>query len=421
MPTDASTAGERGQTPDHPGQLGKRSWVEVAKRTVREFREDNLTDWAAALTYYAVLALFPALIVIVSLLGLIGDSATQPLIDNLGQVAPGPAQEIFTNAITNLQENQGAAGFAFVTGLAVALWSASGYTAAFMRASNAIYEVEEGRPAWKSLPVRVGVTLALVLGTVFCAVAVVFTGGLAEAAGNVIGLGDSAVTAWSIAKWPVVLVIVSLLFALLYWAAPNVKQPGFRWISAGGLFAVAVWIIASVAFAFYVANIGSYNKTYGALGGVITFLVWLWVSNIAVLLGAEFNAELERGRQIEAGMKPTGREPFLPPRDTKKMDDPPDTSGIPDPTKRGDKEDDVDDDRGRRFARAEDDDEPGREGEPGGGENGGGHEPRSAEDADLRREDRPNPAPGGGFEPREAAPKSGRVPGGGEPQDPSRG
>jgi membrane protein len=395
-------------TPDHPGQLEKRSWIEVAKRTVKEFREDNLTDWAAALTYYAVLAIFPALIVIVSLLGLIGESATQPLIDNLGKVAPGPAKEIFTNAVTDLQNNQGSAGVAFVIGLLAALWSASGYTAAFMRASNAIYEIEEGRPIWKSLPVRVGVTLALVVGTLVCAVAVVFTGGLAEQAGNVIGLGDSALTVWGIAKWPVLLLIVSFLFALLYWAAPNVKQPGFRWITAGGIFAVLVWIVASVAFAFYVANFGSYNKTYGTLGGVITFLVWLWVSNIAVLLGAEFNAELERGRQIEAGMKPKGREPFLPPRDTKKMDDPPDTSGIPDPTERGKKEDDdVDDDRKKDGGDSAETD-------------GEGFEPRSSRDEDLKREDRPQPAEGGGFEPRSAAPKAGRVPGGGEPEVPGR-
>jgi membrane protein len=395
-------------TPDHPGQLEKRSWVEVAKRTVKEFREDNLTDWAAALTYYAVLAIFPALIVIVSVLGLVGESATQPLIDNLGQVAPGPAQEIFTNAITNLQNSQGAAGVAFIAGLAGALWSASGYTAAFMRASNAIYEVEEGRPIWKSLPVRVGVTLALVIGTVVCAVAVVFTGGLAEQAGNVIGLGDSAVTAWSIAKWPVLLLIVSFMFALLYWAAPNVKQPGFRWITAGGIFAVIVWIVASVAFAFYVANFGSYNKTYGTLGGVISFLVWLWVSNIAVLLGAEFNAELERGRQIEAGMKPKEREPFLPPRDTKKMDDPPDTSGIPDPTQRGKKEDDdvnEEDTKGGRFGRGRSDSK-------------GGHEPRAADEEAFKREDRPREADGGGYEARPAAGRAGRVPGGDGPKRP---
>ena len=400
--------------PDHPGQLEKRSLIDVAKRTVKEFREDNLTDWAAALTYYAVLAIFPALIVIVSILGLVGESATQPLVDNLAEVAPGPAQEIFTNAITNLQENQGTAGLAFVIGLATALWSASGYTAAFMRASNAIYDVEEGRPIYKSMPVRVGVTLALVIGTVLCAVAVVFTGGLAEEAGNVIGVGDDAVTVWSIVKWPVLLFIVSFLFALLYWAAPNVRQPGFRWITAGGLFAVIVWVGASVAFAFYVANFGSYNKTYGALGGVITFLVWLWVSNIAVLLGAEFNAELERGRQIEAGMRPAGREPFLPPRDTKKMDDPPDTSGIPDPTARGGKKDDdmSDEPQGTN--------DESQHSEAPDGSNGDGFEPRRARDGELRREDRPNPAPGGGYEPRTAEPKAGRVPGGGEPQPPDR-
>jgi hypothetical protein len=212
----------------------------------------------------------------------------------------------------------------------------------------------------------------------------------------------------------VLLLIVSLMFALLYWAAPNVKQPGFRWITAGGLFAVVVWILASLAFAFYVANFGSYNKTYGALGGVVSFLVWLWVSNIAVLLGAEFNAELERGRQIEAGMKPTEREPFLPPRDTKKMDDPPDTSGIPDPTKRGKKEDDDvnEDPKGKNS------DSKGSS--SAGDADGEGFEPRKASDADLRREDRPNPAEGGGFEPRTAAPKSGRVPGGGEPELPDR-
>ena len=314
MSTNAETA------PDHPGQLEKRSWIDVAKRTVREFREDNLTDWAAALTYYAVLAIFPALIVIVSLLGLIGESATDPLIENLGQVAPGPAQEIFTNAITDLQESQGAAGVAFVAGLLGALWSASGYTAAFMRASNAIYAVEEGRPIWKTAPVRLGVTLILVVLLVVCAVAVVFTGPLAQKAGDVIGLGGTFLDVWAIAKWPVLLVIVSFMFALLYWASPNAKQPGFKWISPGGVLGVVIWLLASAAFAFYVANFGSYNKTYGALAGVIIFLVWLWISNIAVLLGAEFNAELERGRQIQKG-HPADKEPFVEPRDTKKMSD----------------------------------------------------------------------------------------------------
>jgi membrane protein len=291
----------------------------VLKRTVSEFKDDNLTDWAAALTYYAILSIFPALLVLVSVLGLIGDSATQPLIDNLGPVAPGAAQEIFTNAIRNLQEGQGAAGVLFIVGLAAALWSASGYIAAFMRASNSIYDIEEGRPIWKTLPVRIGLTLALVILTAVSAVAVILTGGLAEEVGNLIGLGSTAVDVWNIAKWPVLVVLVSLMFALLYWAAPNVKHAGFRWISPGGLLAVLLWILASAAFAFYVANFSSYNETYGALGGVIIFLVWLWISNLAVLLGAEFDAELERGRRIEAGHPPE-REPFVRPRDTRKIE-----------------------------------------------------------------------------------------------------
>ncbi len=297
-----------------------RHWWPVLKRTVREFREDNLTDWAAALTYYAVLAIFPALIVLVSILGLVGESATEPLIDNLGTVAPGPAQEIFTSAIENLQGDQGAAGVLFVIGLLGALWSASGYVAAFMRASNAIYDIEEGRPIWKTLPVRVSLTLVLLTLLAISTIAVVLTGGLAERVGDLVGVGSTAVSVWDFAKWPVLLVVVSFMFALLYWAAPNVKHPGFRWISPGGVLAVIGWLIASGAFALFVSNFGSYNKTYGALAGVVVFLVWLWISNIMILLGAEFNAELERQRAIEGGMRPPDKEPFVEPRDTRKME-----------------------------------------------------------------------------------------------------
>jgi membrane protein len=312
----------RDRAPDEPTDLGGRGWWAALKRTIREFREDNLTDWAAALTYYGVLAIFPALIVLVSILQLVGESATQPLLNELGTVAPGPAKEIFTSAIKDLQGDQGAAGVLFIVGLLGALWSASGYVSAFMRASNAIYDMEEGRPIWKTLPVRVGLTLVLLVLLAVTTLAVVLTGGLAEQVGNLVGLGDTAVMAWNIAKWPVLLLVVSFMFALLYWAAPNVKQPGFRWVSPGGILAVVGWLIASAAFAFYVSNFGSYNKTYGALGGVIVFLVWLWISNIMILLGAEFNAELERGRAIEAG-HPEDEEPFVEPRDTRKMENPP--------------------------------------------------------------------------------------------------
>jgi len=289
------------------------SWLGVLKRTVREFREDNLTDWAAALTYFGILAIFPALLVLVSVLGLIGKSATQPLLDNLATVAPGPAQQIFTSAIENLNQAQGTAGVTAIVATALALWSASGYIGAFMRASNDIYEVGEGRPFYRLRPVQLAVTAVMLVLIAISAMAVVFTGGLAEKAGQVIGLGHTAVQVWDIAKWPVLLLVVSLMFSILYWAAPNVKQPGFRWITPGGVLAVVIWVIASAAFAVYVSNFASYNKTYGTLGGVIVFLIWLWISNIAVLLGAEFNAEIERGRELEAGL-PAEHELQLEPR-----------------------------------------------------------------------------------------------------------
>jgi membrane protein len=290
----------------------------VLKRTVREFREDDVTDWAAALTYYGVLAIFPALLALVSILGLIGHSATQPLIDNLGRLAPGPARQIFTSAIQNIQKGQGTAGILFVVGLAGAVWSASSYVAAFMRASNSIYDVEEGRPFYKTLPTRVVTTLALLIVLAVSAAAVVLTGGLARQVGHLLGIGSSAVSVWDIAKWPILLLLVGLMLSILNWASPNVRQPGFRWISPGSVLSVVVWVLASAALAAYVANFGHYDKTYGALGGVVVFLLWLWVTNVAILLGTELNAEVERGRRLAAG-EPAEREPYVQPRDTRKM------------------------------------------------------------------------------------------------------
>jgi membrane protein len=309
----AATRTTEGRAPENPADLRGSSWKGVLKRTATEFKADNVTDWAAALTYYGVLAIFPAIIALVSVLGLFGKSATQPLIQNLDKLAPGPAQQIFTNAITNVEHARATAGILFIVGIGVAIWSASGYIAAFMRASNAIYDIEEGRPIWMTLPVRVGVTVVLLALLAISAIAVVVTGGLATQIGKLLGIGSTAVTIWDIAKWPVLLLIVSFMFSLLYWAAPNVRHPGFRWVSPGGLVAVLVWVIASALFALYVAEFSSYNKTYGALGGIVVFLVWLWISNIAVLLGAELNAEIERGRQIEAG-HPPDEEPFVEPR-----------------------------------------------------------------------------------------------------------
>jgi membrane protein len=313
------TPGEK-TPPKGPTDLSGRSWWAVLKRTITEFTKDNLTDWAAALTYYSVLSIFPALLVLTSVLGLLGPSATQALIDNISQVIPGQTREVIINAIRDLQSSRGAAGLLAIIGLAAALWSASSYIGAFMRAANAIYEMPEGRPLWKLLPLRIALTLAVVILLAICAIGVVATGTLADRLGHLLGVGSAGITVWEIAKWPVIVILVSLAFALLYWATPNVKQPGFRWLSPGGLLAVLVWVIASAGFAVYVANFSSYNKTYGALAGVIVFLIWLWISNIAVLLGAEFDAELARGRAIETGTEPE-TEPFLPPRDTRTMDD----------------------------------------------------------------------------------------------------
>jgi membrane protein len=296
-----------------PAQLPRRAWGDVLKRTFSEFKEDNLTDWAAALTYYGIVSIFPALIALVSILGLIGQSATKPLLDNLGGFAPGPAHEILSNALHGLTQGRSPASILFVVGLAGAIWSASGYIGAFIRASNVIWDVEEGRPIWRTIPLRLVVTIVMLVLLAASAVAVVVTGPLADRVGELLGIGSAAITVWDIAKWPVLILVVSLMFSILYYASPNVRQPGFRWITVGGIFAVIVWILASAAFGLFVANFGSYNKTYGSLGAVIIFLVWLWLTNVAILLGAELNAEIERGRQIEAG-QPADREPFLPPR-----------------------------------------------------------------------------------------------------------
>jgi len=292
--------------------------IATLKRTVREFKADNLTDWAAALTYYGVLSIFPALVAIVSIVGLFGSSTTDSLTKNVGTFAPGPAKTVITNAINGLAQNQGAAGVLFIVGILGALWSASGYVSAFMRASNAVYDVEEGRPIWKKLPIRIGVTLVTVVLLAITAVGVVFTGSLASKMGQLIGLSSAAVTAWNIAKWPVLVLLVVLVFSILYFAAPNAKQPGFRWSLPGGIVAVVTWLVASGLFALYVANFASYNKTYGTLGGVIAFLVWLWISNVALLLGLEFNAERARSIAIDNGY-PEDREPYVEPRDTRAM------------------------------------------------------------------------------------------------------
>ncbi|GGT16493.1 YihY/virulence factor BrkB family protein [Streptomyces chromofuscus] len=306
--------------PDTPTHLPKRSWVAVLKGSLREFKDDELTDRSAALTYYTVLSLFPALLVLVSVLGIAGKSATDRVLQEFQQFAPGAGREIITQAVQQLQGSAGVGSILAVVGLVLALWSASGYVAAFMRASNAVYDMPEGRPMWKILPVRVGLTVALMVLALISAVIVVFTGGLAQRAGDLLGLGDTALTVWSIAKWPVLVFLVTLMIAILYWGSPNAKVKGWRWITPGSFLALVIWMVASAAFAFYVANFASYNKTYGTMAGVIVFLIWLWVTNLAILLGLEFDAETARQRAI-AGGHPPEAEPYTEPRDTRAWDE----------------------------------------------------------------------------------------------------
>jgi membrane protein len=306
--------------PDDPTDLTKPSWKYILRKTMREFGQDQCTDLAAALTYYGVLALFPAILAVISLLGLVGDpqrtvDAMLGIVSDLGQ-----ADTVDTLRPTIEQlVNAPAAGLAFVTGLLGALWSASGYVGAFGRAMNRMYEVDEGRPFYKLRPVMLLVTLVAVTIIAIIGLSLVVSGPVAEAIGNAIGLGGVALTVWNIAKWPVLLALVVLVVAILYYATPNVQQPKFRWMSMGALIAIVVALLASVGFGFYVSNFGSYNETYGSLAGVIVFLLWVWIVNNALLFGAEFDSELERGRQLQAGI--AAEESLqLPPRDTTKIE-----------------------------------------------------------------------------------------------------
>jgi len=307
--------------PDSPTDLHKQSWKYVLRKTMREFSKDQCTDLAAALTYYAVLALFPAVIALVSLIGVFGNGpkTVQSLLSVLKQIGASTLLQTLGPTLTDLSKSQSAAGIALIIGLLSALWSASGYVGAFGRAMNRMYEVGEGRPIWKLRPLQLVVTAITLILTACIAIALVVTGPAAQAVGNVIGLGSTAVLIWQIVKWPVMLIVVIFIVALLYYATPNVKQPKFRWISIGAALAIVVWIVASVAFAFYVGNFGSYNKTYGSLAGVIVFLLWLWITNLALLFGAELDAELERGRELQAGL-PAEKTVQLDPRDTRNIE-----------------------------------------------------------------------------------------------------
>ncbi|WP_314193415.1 YihY/virulence factor BrkB family protein [uncultured Arthrobacter sp.] len=306
--------------PDSPQDLDKPSWKYIARKTMREFTADQCPDLAAGLTYYAIFSMFPALLALVSLLGIFGqaEKTTAALLEIVQGVAPGQAVEMIREPIQELTTSP-AAGFTLVIGLATAIWSASGYVTAFGRAMNRIYEIDEGRGFVKLRGTMLGVTVVSLIIVALLAAMLVISGPVAEAIGNVLGLGGVALTVWNIAKWPVIVALVIVVIAILYYATPNVRQPKFRWMSLGSLIALLIFVLASVGFGFYVGNFSNYNKTYGAIGGVIVMLLWLWILNMSLLFGAEFDAEMERGRQLQAGIEAEDTLQ-LPPRDTKKSD-----------------------------------------------------------------------------------------------------
>jgi membrane protein len=287
-----------------PLALPRASWRDTLKRTLREAKEDKLNHWGAALTYYAILSMFPAVLVLVSLVGLFAEPArvTKVMTDTVSQLGPTTAARTFQGPIESITAHRGTAGIMFVVGIVAALWAASGYVSAFADACNTIYEVDEGRPFWKLKPFQLLVTFVIIMLAAIVALTLVLSGPIVGALGSSLGISGTVLTAWRFAKWPMMLALVLVIFGVQYYTAPNAKVTGLRWVTGGAVLALLTWIVASIALALYAANFGSYDKTYGTLGGVVVFLTWLWVTNIAILLGAEFNAETERARQVESGV-----------------------------------------------------------------------------------------------------------------------
>jgi membrane protein len=300
----------------NPSNPREHSLLATLKRTVTEFRDDNLSDWAAALTYYGLLSLFPMLIALVSIVGLFADptSTTRTVTDIVTRIGPESGADTFAGPIQSITSNRSSAGVLFVVGLVTALWSASGYVGAFIRASNVIYETDEGRPFWKLRPLQVAVTIVMVVLVAAVLIALVLTGPIVRAFADPLGVGDSAVTIWNYAKWPILAIVFVAMIDLLYYATPNAKMRGFVWLTPGAVLALALWAVASAGFALFVANFGSYDKTYGTLGGVVVLLIWMWITNVAILLGHELNAERERSRELSEGVPRAEDELQLEPR-----------------------------------------------------------------------------------------------------------
>lgn len=311
-------APDNSSKPENPTQVSKRSWKYIFKRSLAEFTQDGCTDLAASLTYFTVLSVFPGLLAVVSLLGVFGQGqqTADAITEFLAGRVPEELNTLLEPTITNLTQATGAGIVALIIGVASGLWTASGYVGAFSRAMNRVYDVSEGRTFIKHKASMLAVTLFVVVTVVLIFLMVLLSGSIARTLGDAIGLGETSVMVWNIAKWPVVLLLLILLVAVLYYATPNVQQPKFKWVSPGAVFAIIGVIVAAVGFSIYATQFASQADTYGVIGGVILGLLGIWIFNNVLLFGAEIDAELQRGRELEAGL-PSEEMLHLPPRDVK--------------------------------------------------------------------------------------------------------
>jgi len=303
--------------PSAPWRLRAATWRYIARKVVREFSEDNCTDSAASLTYYAVLSLFPGLIALVSIIGFFGDAeaATGAIMRVIERLAPESVTETLDGVVGAIASSP-SAGFGFVLGLLGAIWFASRYVGAFGRVLNTVYDIDEGRPFWILKPLNLLVTVVMLACVLGMLILLLISGPVADAIGDAFGLGDTVRSVWNVGKWPVLALLVAATVSVLYYGTPNVRQPRLRWIAVGALLAIGLLAAATVGFTLYVRHFADYDRFYGPLAGIVVFLLWLWIANLALLLGAEVDAEMERGRQLQGGIA-AEEHIQLPPRSTR--------------------------------------------------------------------------------------------------------
>lgn len=313
------TSPNRSSKPDSPAEVEKRSWKFVVRRTLRAFGTDGCPDLAAGLTFYAILALVPAVMVSFSLISLLGrgEETARVVLDVVRALVPNAPAAPVRDVIAQIAEAR-LSGVVLVFGIGLALWAVARYVAALGRGMNRIYRVEEGRPAWKLKLGQLLVALVVIVCIAAVATLITVSGDVAEALGNAFGLGDMTLLVWRIARWPLLAAVVIFVLAFLYYFAPNVKLARFRWMSLGAAVALTVLLLASLAFGLYVSNFADYDRLYGAFGGIIVFALWLWIANIAILVGAEFDVELERVRELQAGI-PAETQVQVPLRDASRI------------------------------------------------------------------------------------------------------